>query len=41
MSWKKHWRIVTDGSISPVNGQITNYAAGYLDQQAGAAFRKG
>lgn len=39
MSWKKHFRVVTDGSMSPVNGSTTNYSFGYLDSQANAAFR--
>lgn len=39
MSWKKHFRVVTDGSMSPVNGTTTNYSFGYLDSQANAAFR--
>lgn len=39
MSWRKHFRIVTDGSMSPVNGGTGNYTFGYLDSQANAAFR--
>ena len=39
MAWKKHFRVVTDGSMSPVNGSTANYAFGYLDSQAQAAFR--
>ena len=39
MSWKKHFKVVTDGSMSPVNGSTTNYSFGYLDSQANAAFR--
>jgi Bacteriophage T4-like portal protein (Gp20) len=39
MSWRKHFRIVTDGSMSPVNGSTSNYSFGYLDSQANAAFR--
>ena len=39
MSWRKHFKIVTDGSMSPVNGSTSNYSYGYLDSQANAAFR--
>jgi len=39
MSWKKHFRVVTDGSMSPVNGSTANYSFGYLDSQAQFAFR--
>lgn len=39
MSWKKHFRVVTDGSMSPVNGNTSNYSFGYLDSQAQFAFR--
>ena len=39
MAWKKHFRVVTDGSMSPVNGSTANYSFGYLDSQAQAAFR--
>jgi Bacteriophage T4-like portal protein (Gp20) len=39
MSWKKHWKMVTDGSMSPVNGGLTNYTASFLGNQANAAFR--
>lgn len=39
MSWKKHFRMVTDGSMSPVNGSTANYSYGYLDAQAQFAFR--
>jgi hypothetical protein len=39
MSWKKHFRVVTDGAMSPVNGGTSNYSFGYLDSQANAAFR--
>ena len=39
MSWKKHFKVVTDGSMSPVNGGTANYTFGYLDSQANAAFR--
>ena len=39
MSWKKHFRVVTDGSMSPVNGSTSNYSFGYLDSQAQFAFK--
>jgi hypothetical protein len=39
MSWKKHFRVVSDGSMSPVNGSTANYSYGYLDSQAQFAFR--
>jgi len=39
MSWKKHWKIVTDGSLSPVNGQNTYAPGDYYGNQATAAFR--
>ena len=39
MSWKKHFRVVTDGSMSPVNGSTANYSFGYLDSQAQFAFK--
>jgi len=39
MSWRKHFRIATDGAMSPVNGGTSNYSFGYLDSQANAAFR--
>jgi hypothetical protein len=39
-SWKKHWRVVSDGKYSPVNGSVTDYSnTNYLGQQANAAFR--
>jgi len=38
-TWKKHWRIVSDGAYSPVNGSTTDYSTSYLGQQANAAFR--
>jgi hypothetical protein len=39
-SWKKHWRVVSDGKFSPVNGSVTDYSnTNYLGQQANAAFR--
>ena len=39
MAWKKHWRIVSDGAYSPVNGSTSDYSNNYLGQQANAAFR--
>lgn len=40
MSWKKHWRIVSDGAYSPVNGSVTDYSSyNYLGSQANAAYR--
>jgi len=39
MAWKKHWRIVSDGAYSPVNGSNSDYSSNYLGQQANAAFR--
>jgi hypothetical protein len=40
MGWKKHWRIVSDGSYSPVNGSVTDYSSyNYLGSQANAAYR--
>jgi Bacteriophage T4-like portal protein (Gp20) len=38
-TWKKHWRIVSDGAYSPVNGSTSDYSTSYLGQQANAAFR--
>jgi len=37
--WKKHWRIVSDGVYSPVNGSTTDYSYNYLSSQTNAAFR--
>jgi len=40
MGWKKHWRIVSDGAYSPVNGSVTDYSSyNYLGSQANAAYR--
>lgn len=39
MSWRKHFRVVTDGSMSPVNGSNSNYSYGHLDNQVQFAFR--
>ena len=40
MAWKKHWRIVSDGAYSPVNGSVTDYSSyNYLGSQANAAYR--
>jgi Bacteriophage T4-like portal protein (Gp20) len=39
MGWKKHWRIVSDGAYSPVNGSTTDYSFNYLSSQTNAAFR--
>ena len=39
MAWRKHFKIVSDGSMSPVNGSTANYSYGYLDSQAQFAFR--
>jgi hypothetical protein len=39
MSWRKHFKIVSDGQMSPVNGSTANYSYGYLDSQAQFAFR--
>ena len=40
MSWKKSWRIVSDGAYSPVNGSVTDYSSyNYLGSQANAAYR--
>ena len=38
-TWKKHWRIVSDGHYSPVNGSVTDYSYNYLQSQANAAYR--
>ena len=40
MAWRKHWRIVSDGAYSPVNGSVTDYSSyNYLGSQANAAYR--
>jgi Bacteriophage T4-like portal protein (Gp20) len=40
MGWKKHWRIVSDGAYSPVNGSVSDYSSyNYLGSQANAAYR--
>lgn len=38
-TWKKHWRVVSDGAYSPVNGSVTDYSYNYLSSQANAAYR--
>ena len=38
-TWKKHWRVVSDGHYSPVNGSVTDYSYNYLNSQANAAYR--
>jgi hypothetical protein len=37
MAWTKHWKVVTDGSRSPISGQ--GAPTSYLGAQADAAFR--
>jgi hypothetical protein len=37
MAWTKHWKVVTDGSRSPISGQEAPVS--YLGAQADAAFR--
>jgi hypothetical protein len=40
MAWRKHWRIVSDGAYSPVNGSVSDYSSyNYLGSQANAAYR--
>ena len=37
MAWTKHWKVVTDGSRSPISGE--SQPTSYLGDQANAAFR--